>query len=171
MNWDAIGAIGEILGAIAVFASLAYLAVQIRNNSNIAKAEAAREFANAWNVLVNSYFSDKEMTIVTRRFLNGDTDSIDEDDLLMAGARLDQTVFQHQAMLNLHEQGLISDELKDRIDNAVVLMLTSPGGKSWWRTTQHLYANRNAINQLMANDEAAQNWSEWQEDFLRDIQA
>ncbi len=30
MNWDAIGALGEILGASAVFASLIYLAIQIR---------------------------------------------------------------------------------------------------------------------------------------------
>ena len=30
MNWDAIGAVGEIVGASAVVLSLAYLAVQIR---------------------------------------------------------------------------------------------------------------------------------------------
>jgi hypothetical protein len=33
MNWDAIGAIGETLGAIAVVVSLIYLAAQIRQNS------------------------------------------------------------------------------------------------------------------------------------------
>ncbi len=30
MSWDAVGAIGEVLGAIAVFVTLAYLALQIR---------------------------------------------------------------------------------------------------------------------------------------------
>ena len=30
MNWDAIGAIGQILGSVAVLITLAYLAVQIR---------------------------------------------------------------------------------------------------------------------------------------------
>ena len=29
MNWDALGAMGEIVGALAVFATLAYLAIQI----------------------------------------------------------------------------------------------------------------------------------------------
>lgn len=33
MNWDAIGAIGEMLGAVGVFGSLAYLAFQIRSNT------------------------------------------------------------------------------------------------------------------------------------------
>jgi len=31
MNWDAIGAIAELLGAIGVIASLVYLATQIRH--------------------------------------------------------------------------------------------------------------------------------------------
>ena len=33
MNWDAIGAIGEIIGALAVFLTLVYLATQIRQNT------------------------------------------------------------------------------------------------------------------------------------------
>ncbi len=32
MNWDAIGAIAELLGAIGVIASLIYLATQIRHS-------------------------------------------------------------------------------------------------------------------------------------------
>ena len=34
MSWDAIGAIGELLGALAVIATLAYLAKQIRQNTD-----------------------------------------------------------------------------------------------------------------------------------------
>ena len=33
MNWDALGAIAELIGAIAVFLTLAYLTVQVRQNS------------------------------------------------------------------------------------------------------------------------------------------
>jgi hypothetical protein len=34
MNWDALGAIGEIIGAVAVIATLYYLSLQIKINSN-----------------------------------------------------------------------------------------------------------------------------------------
>jgi hypothetical protein len=51
MNWEAIGAVGEILGALAVFITLAYLAVQVRQYTlatraaiNSAYSDAAREF-------------------------------------------------------------------------------------------------------------------------------
>ena len=43
MNWEAIGAVGEILGAIAVVATLLYLARQTAENSRAVKAGAARE--------------------------------------------------------------------------------------------------------------------------------
>ena len=34
MNWDAVGAIGEIVGAFAVVLSLVYLSIQIRTQNN-----------------------------------------------------------------------------------------------------------------------------------------
>ncbi|MEM7099018.1 MAG: hypothetical protein AAF541_12225 [Pseudomonadota bacterium] len=40
MNWDALGAIAELLGAIAVFATLAYLAVQVRQSNIVTKEQA-----------------------------------------------------------------------------------------------------------------------------------
>jgi hypothetical protein len=41
MNWNAVGAIGEILGALAVFISLVYLASQIRANTLQSRASMA----------------------------------------------------------------------------------------------------------------------------------
>ena len=38
MNWDAIGAVGEIIGAAAVVATLAYLALQVRASTKESEA-------------------------------------------------------------------------------------------------------------------------------------
>ena len=43
MNWEAIGAIGEIVGATAVFVTLVYLAVQIRQNTKAQRNRARLE--------------------------------------------------------------------------------------------------------------------------------
>ncbi len=39
MNWDAIGAIGEIVGAIAVLLTLFYLSIQIRQGVKLARSQ------------------------------------------------------------------------------------------------------------------------------------
>ncbi len=48
MNWEAIGAIGETAGAVAVVATLFYLAIQIRQNSS--SLDRTNEFAQAESV-------------------------------------------------------------------------------------------------------------------------
>ena len=40
MNWEAVGAIAELLGSLAVFATLAYLAVQIRQSNIVTREQA-----------------------------------------------------------------------------------------------------------------------------------
>ena len=55
MNWTMIGAIGEVLGAIVVFGSVIYLAVQVRHSTAMARADALRELAKetaAWSMAV-----------------------------------------------------------------------------------------------------------------------
>lgn len=49
MDWNAAGAIGEILGAIAVFLTLLYLAAQIRHANTLAHFETVREVMAQFN--------------------------------------------------------------------------------------------------------------------------
>jgi hypothetical protein len=72
VNWDAIGAVGEILGALAVFASLMYLAAQIRGQRKQARASAFQEIgiatAAGWSVLAqNRELSDAVWAAVARK--------------------------------------------------------------------------------------------------------
>ena len=43
MNWEAIGAVGEIVGAIAVIATLIYLAVQIKESAQASRSAAVTD--------------------------------------------------------------------------------------------------------------------------------
>ena len=48
MNWDAIGTIAEIIGAIAVVATLAYLAVQIRHGIDNDRVQGIQQLSRDW---------------------------------------------------------------------------------------------------------------------------
>ncbi len=79
MNWEAIGAIGEIAGAFAVVATLFYLSRQIRQNAralsrsnDYAQASSIHE-TNALYVQVFSLLArDREMASIYHRALNGE---------------------------------------------------------------------------------------------------
>lgn len=49
MNWDAIAAVGEVIGAIAVVATLLYIARDIRQNSQALSIAALRDTTAQWN--------------------------------------------------------------------------------------------------------------------------
>ena len=49
MNWDAIGAIGEVCGAIAVVITLVYLSRQLRENTKSIKLQSVESTFSEWN--------------------------------------------------------------------------------------------------------------------------
>lgn len=45
MNWEAVGAVGEILGSLTVIGTIFYLAIQVRHAADVAKASAQQASA------------------------------------------------------------------------------------------------------------------------------
>lgn len=76
MNWDAIGAIGEIIGAFAVVISLVYLAQQIRSQNAQAKLSSLREMSRELRS-TTSMFSTKDISDILVR-ANADYDSLND---------------------------------------------------------------------------------------------
>ena len=54
MNWEAIGAVGESLSAVAVLITLVYLAVQIRQNTHAMKISAMTSLRDVHELTENN---------------------------------------------------------------------------------------------------------------------
>lgn len=66
MNWQAIGATGEVLGAIGVIATLVYLTLQIRQNTRATRAATFLGLTNAWQDYLLAWAS-ADLTELQRR--------------------------------------------------------------------------------------------------------
>ncbi len=60
VNWDAIGAVGEIVGAVAVVATLFYLARQIRDSTQQAKMASVAELNALYNDAFLPIYNNRE---------------------------------------------------------------------------------------------------------------
>jgi len=58
VDWNAVGAVGEILGAVAVFLTLLYLATQIKQTNKMARFETTREIMGQFNACNHLYATD-----------------------------------------------------------------------------------------------------------------
>ena len=60
MNWEAIGAVGETLGALAVLVTLVYLAVQIRQNNRNLHESTSAAVNQGWGSINSRLSSDAQ---------------------------------------------------------------------------------------------------------------
>ena len=74
MSWDAIAALAELAGALAVIATLVYLTVQLRQNSALLKASIATASRESTNQLTGLLASDREALRVFYAGLESRTD-------------------------------------------------------------------------------------------------
>jgi hypothetical protein len=132
MNWDAIGAIGEVVGALGVIVTLAYLAIQIRQNTASARVSTTQAILEAVASFSDLCASDMELG---RVFLDGieNQTSLSRDEkirfhfLMMSYMR---------RMENFYQQGESSylpakDWAGIRLNFFEVLV--QPGSQAWWK--------------------------------------
>lgn len=139
MNWEAIGAVGEIIGAMAVVLSLIYLAIQVRQNSNMARAESQlrllanfREFSNA--------LKGKDPTAFGRG-LQCYPDLPVAEDGTFRGHLWDALHF-FQCALALYESGTLDEEAYAGFESTIAAMLATPGGRRFWQEAKHFLVRR-----------------------------
>lgn len=80
MNWEAIGAIGEILGAVAVVISLVYLALQIRAQNLESRLAAMHEISVGFRDSISTFADPQMADLFTRR--NCGDDSLTDAEML-----------------------------------------------------------------------------------------
>jgi hypothetical protein len=131
MNWDAIGAVGELVGSVAVLVTLIYLALQIRQNTHATRAASHHAITDALNQL-NLDLANNDA--VAQLWLAGmdDRASLNDlqrerfDALLRAYMHVCDTMY-YQAQVGAGDHGLWKAE-----ETYLNRILTSNGGKSWF---------------------------------------
>ena len=101
MNWEAIGAVGEIVGAGAVVVSLLYLAVQVRTQNRESRIAAAHEILEAFRNVSIPFQDESNATVMLNAMK--DFNSLEEVDRVRAIAMVtpmfrvwEEAFYQHQ---------------------------------------------------------------------------
>ena len=81
MNWDAISAVGEVVGALGVIFSVLYLAVQVRSNTKATRKQNAHDHNVAARELWSLMASTSDIASIWRRGLV-EPDTLNPDEKL-----------------------------------------------------------------------------------------
>ena len=80
MNWDAIGAIGEVVSAVGVVGTLVYLAIQIRANTKESRLTATGEISREYNAYLQHITADAELSRIWLTAIDGDVNDLTENE-------------------------------------------------------------------------------------------
>jgi hypothetical protein len=131
MNWDAVGAIGEIVGAGAVIATLVYLAKQIKDSARAARSAAVTDATNAIQALYQELGSNSQSS---EHFLKGltDYDSMPELEQFQWLMMMHSWFIAFQRSFFLSQEGTLDVELRDSIGTAIIAVNHLPGLRRYW---------------------------------------
>lgn len=136
MNWDATGAIADIIGAAAVVITLAYLAVQIRQNTKAVRASALDASITSFNGDRRSIYESSELTQIYIRGMENH-ENLSEDEILRFRLLMHNNIWCVWNIYSQTEFAGLSRGTWEAQKSLIVRTLSAPGGAWFWRTYKH----------------------------------
>ena len=132
MNWEAIGAIAEGVGAAGVIASLLYLAVQVRSSTRASAVEAKLRTAEMLHVFIDRLIRDPELNDIYLRGL-GDIESLSKSDYYRFTNLALNSFWLFSANHFQYRTGALSEN--DWFEPRAIMLywLRRPGCRVWWK--------------------------------------
>ena len=130
MTWDAVGAIGEIIGALAVLVTLIYLAKQISQNSNMMKATIKEQRAAATQVQIQRRI---DLADLLAKSASGGALSPSEEFQIQTFFR--GTMRNYETYFQQYSSGLFDEAEWAGITKGLVKLLLDPTAKKEWNST------------------------------------
>lgn len=131
MNWDAIGAVAEAVGAAGVIASLLYLAVQVRGSTRASAVESKLQAARMLHDFIDSLVQTPELNDIFLRGL-ADLDSLSEAEYYRFSNMSLKAFWLFSAGYFQFRMGTLTED--DWHESRAVLhyWLLRPGCRAWW---------------------------------------
>ena len=145
MNWDALGAIGEIIGASAVVITLIYVAAQMRQNNRqiaentkvtrLAAREATQQAFSRYRHLIADSPGLAEL------YLKGCADypALPVADRVRFGSLVSEYLLAWQLRYLHIRDGLQDADAWERYKPLLVGVIAQPGVRYWWDRNHHMF--------------------------------
>ncbi len=131
MNWEAVIAIVEVIGLIAVVGSLLFVGFQSKQANDHATAASTIAWMDGWNQALSDFAIDEATSAALRKGFRS-FDSLSKHEQAVFHVRIGTMINQWLLAQQLAESGLIPDEIPIEASKFVVAILTTPGGLEYW---------------------------------------
>jgi len=155
MDWEAVGAVGELVGALGVILSVLYLAIQIRKDARARVAETSHSIAARAGAVQQILSENRELAAVWRRALRGDFEDLEEADRTQFEVYLSVVTRSYEDGFYQYREGLIEERVWLAWARSIPDLVRTPGYLAWWQTHKHWFSDdfQNFVDGVALNDQ------------------
>jgi len=139
MNWDALGAVAELIGALGVICSLAYLAVQIRQNTRQVRGAVYDSIVTSLSGFERPIAQDPELARIFEQAID-DWDSIDHIERARVMHLLSTLFKQFENVYYQYRQENLEPELWAGWRHLMLSYHSREGVRDWWAMRSDFYS-------------------------------
>jgi hypothetical protein len=140
MSWEALGAIAELVGSVAVVATIGYLIVQIRQNTRFAQIDAAQQLRGGMNDVLRGITDNEDVVRIWQKALN-DASTLESHERVRFDLIILQMLRVSESLYLLYVDGFLSEESWESLMRALLVPLESEGGRQSWQRQRHVMSN------------------------------
>ena len=134
MNWEAIGAVGEVVGALAVFLTLLYLARQVRDGSKQTRLNTTSNLASLSQESFAPIFNSEQNQRIWHQGLDAPSE-LSEEELRIYFTYMDRVFYSYQLLVTYYSSGVVEDDLFATQSAYFKYLFHTTGGQEWHRIT------------------------------------
>jgi hypothetical protein len=153
MNWEAVGAISQIVGAVLVGITLIYLAIQLRQNTSALKSSTFLAISTLMGATMEVWAIHADLAPLLIKAQAG-LDELSPEErarfgflIMMAFRRVETVVVQRHL-------GFIDPELTEGFERSALSALHAKGVRQWWEASKGAFSNVFAawVDEKIASD-------------------
>jgi len=158
MNWEAVGAVSQGLGALVVLPTLLYLALQIRESRRSNRSTAISTWAAGQAAVLGQASTESELaTLLQKGWWN--PNELDDATWYRFMAWHQSLLHHTIALQQMHADGIVDDELFDLELSKSAAVLRTPGARQWWRAGGRTHVSSTLAARLDREIDGPGRWS------------
>ena len=140
MNWEALGAIGELIGAFAVVVTLIYVGIQVRHSAGAVRSAAANDASVAMQTWYLEMGSNRQASDMWFNAMTSPEplSTHDEFQFMMS---MHAVLLGMQNSYLLSKEGTLDAEFREAVTTAIVAVKDLPGMDRYWRQRRDFLHN------------------------------
>ena len=139
MNWDAIGAIGEIVGAFAVVVSLLFVGWQLYQNTDALKTSTSQSHLDSFFAIASTVFKDPEFAELYNKGLF-EPETLSDVDRIRFYGFCTSTFRYYETSYIQFRKGKLDAELWDTLETQLASISSTRGVQQWWKTRANWFS-------------------------------